>query len=250
MKYRQLCLSAAVFLMFLILFNSDDAGQKQAAQRECPPTGNKIVLNEADEGKGEQLRAGKPRKEEDEEEDRHSVGREEFRGMNGLEKKYNLVIVGAGLSGAVIAERASKLLGLKRLVIDKRDHIGGNCYDYIDEHGIRTSLYGVHIFHTKYDRVKEYVSQFSEWVPYEHRVVAKTKDIEGNIKFVPMPPNIQTVNMLFHTNITNKEEMVEWLNQRRPPSGTKPKNGEEMAISRVGKELFDQLIKPYTKKAV
>ena len=59
--------------------------------------------------------------------------------MNGLEKKYNLVIVGAGLSGSVVAERASKMLGLKSLVIDKRDHIGGNCYDYIDEHGIRTS---------------------------------------------------------------------------------------------------------------
>ena len=82
--------------------------------KECPPAGgNQIVLNDADEGKGEQLRAGKPRKEEDEEEDRHNVGREEFRGMNGLEKKYNLVIVGAGLSGSVVAERASKLLGLK-----------------------------------------------------------------------------------------------------------------------------------------
>ena len=96
--------------------------------------------------------------------------------MNGLEKKYNLVIVGAGLSGSVVAERASKMLGLKSLVIDKRDHIGGNCYDYIDEHGIRTSQYGVHIFHTKYDRVKEYVMQFSDWIPYEHRVVAKAKD--------------------------------------------------------------------------
>ena len=61
------------------------------------------------------------------------------------------------------------------LVIDKRDHIGGNCYDYLDEHGIRTSKYGVHIFHTKHDRVKEYVQQFSEWIPYEHRVVAKVR---------------------------------------------------------------------------
>ena len=78
----------------------------------CPVT-NQIVINEADEGKGEELRAGKPRDEEEIAETRHSVGREEFRGMNGLEKKYNLVIVGAGLSGAVMAERASKLLGLK-----------------------------------------------------------------------------------------------------------------------------------------
>ena len=127
------------------------------------------------------------------------------------------------------------------MVIDKREHIGGNCYDYIDEHGIRTSLYGVHIFHTKYDRVKNYVQQFSEWIPYEHRVVAKAHDIQvrrffrylslrfiyiipifhcqGNTKFVPMPPNIQTVNMLFQTNITKKEEMVAWLNKRRPSAG-------------------------------
>ena len=89
-------------------------GSRSEKLKECPPAGgNQIVLNDADEGKGEQLRAGKPRKEEDEEEDRHNVGREEFRGMNGLEKKYNLVIVGAGLSGSVVAERASKLLGLK-----------------------------------------------------------------------------------------------------------------------------------------
>ena len=98
--------------------------------------------------------------------------------MNGLEKKYNLVIVGAGLSGSVVAERASKMLGLKSLVIDKRDHIGGNCYDYIDEHGIRTSQYGVHIFHTKYDKVRDYVKQFSDFTPYEHKVV-------GNVKVGP-----------------------------------------------------------------
>ena len=81
----------------------------------CPDINNKIIINEAEEGKGEQLRAGKPRHEDDMTEDRHSVGREEFRGMNGLEKKYNLVVVGAGLSGSVVAERASKLLGLKVL---------------------------------------------------------------------------------------------------------------------------------------
>ena len=82
----------------------------------CPVT-NQIVINEAEEGKGEELRAGKPRDEEEIAEARHSVGREEFRGMNGLEKKYNLVIVGAGLSGAVMAERASKLLGLKVVTV-------------------------------------------------------------------------------------------------------------------------------------
>ena len=98
-----------------------------------------------------------------------------YRGIHGLEAEYDLIVVGAGLSGAVIAERASSQLGLTSLVIDKRDHIGGNCYDYIDQHGIRVSLYGVHIFHTKYPRVEEYVKQFSKWTPYYHRVVGRVK---------------------------------------------------------------------------
>ena len=95
------------------------------------------------------------------------------------------------------------------------------------------SRYGCHIFHTKHDRVKEYVQQYSDWVPYEHRVIAKAKDVDGKVKFVPMPPNqvimleekkdemdpgiLQvTVNMLFHENITSKEQMVQWLDKRRP----------------------------------
>ena len=94
---------------------------------------------------------------------------------DGTKYDYDLIVVGAGLSGAVIAERASSQLGLSSLVIDKRDHIGGNCYDYIDKHGIRVSLYGVHIFHTKYPRVEEYVKKFSKWIPYYHRVVGRVK---------------------------------------------------------------------------
>lgn len=70
----------------------------------------------------------------------------------------------------MIAERAATELGLTSLMIDKRDHIGGNCYDFINTHGMRISKYGVHLFHTKYERVWEYVNRFSEWVPYEHRV--------------------------------------------------------------------------------
>ena len=74
-------------------------------------------------------------------------------------KKVDLLIVGAGLSGAVIAERCSKELGMTSLIIDCRDHIGGNCYDYIDEHGVRASKYGAHLFHTKFERVWDYVQQ-------------------------------------------------------------------------------------------
>jgi len=177
------------------------------------------------------------------------VSAENFRSTYGLKKKYNLVIVGAGLSGTVVAERASKLLGLTSLVIDKRNHIGGNCYDFLDEHGIRTSLYGVHIFHTKYERVKQFVKKYSEWIPYEHRVVAKAKDTHGEYKFVPMPPNQVTVNMLFDENLQSEKDMRAWLNQRRPAhGGPPPVNGEEMAISRVGNEFYQMLIRPYTIK--
>ena len=85
-------------------------------------------------------------------------------------KKVDLLIVGAGLSGAVIAERCSKELGMTSLIIDVRDHIGGNCYDYLDDAGIRCSKYGAHLFHTKYERVWKYVTRFSEWMANDHRV--------------------------------------------------------------------------------
>ena len=104
-------------------------------------------------------------------------------GLDSLkDEEFDLIIVGAGLSGAVLAERCTKELGMKVLILDKRDHIGGNCYDYIDEYGIRVSLYGVHLFHTKFERVWNYVTQFSEWVPYEHRVKGREDDVRGDFK--------------------------------------------------------------------
>ena len=171
-----------------------------------------------------------------------------YRGVHGLSAEYDLVIVGAGLSGAVIAERASTELGLSSLVIDKRDHIGGNCYDFIDEHGIRISLYGVHIFHTKYPRVEEYVKKFSAWVPYKHRVVGRVKDVNETDRIVPIPPNIDTVNALFGTDINTEDEMVAWLDERRPKLDQPPQNGEEMSVSRVGTDLYERIFKTYTKK--
>jgi len=124
----------------------------------------------------------------------------------------------------------------------------GNCYDYIDNHGIRVSLYGVHIFHTKYPRVEDYVKKFSDWVPYTHKVLGQVRDEEGISKTVPIPPNIDTVNILFGTNITSETEMIDWLNERRPNLDREPMNGEEMSISRVGKDLYEKIFKTYTKK--
>lgn len=158
-------------------------------------------------------------------------------------KKFNYIVVGAGLSGSVIAERIASILNKKVLVIDKRDHIGGNCYDYIDKKtNIRVSKYGAHIFHTNHQKVIDYIKKFSNWINYEHKVVAYTDN-----KFVPVPVNITTVNRLIGTNIINEDQMNEWLNKNQ----IKYKNitnSEEMAKSLVGEILYEKLFKNYTYK--
>ena len=121
---------------------------------------------------------------------------------------YDYCIVGAGLSGSTIARLAAED-GYKVLIIDKRDHIGGNVYDKIDEiTGIRISLYGAHLFHTNDEGVWKFVNRFGEWTTWYHKVVA-----ECSGQFVPVPVNINTVNMLFDQSITNEDEMKEWLSK-------------------------------------
>lgn len=157
---------------------------------------------------------------------------------------HDICIVGAGLSGAVIAERYASQRNQTSLIIERRDHIAGNCYDFIDEEtGIRVSKYGAHLFHTYYDRVWDYVQKFSDWTPYEHEVIGLV-----NGKLVPIPVNIETVNTLFDQNIKNSEEMDKWLatEQEKYPNG--PQNSEEMAMSRVGKRLYELIFYPYTIK--
>lgn len=157
------------------------------------------------------------------------------------QQEYDLVVVGAGLSGLVFAERAYTLAGWKSLVIEKRDHIGGNCYDFVNEKGIRVSKYGLHLFHTESDRVWDYVQKFTKWMHYEHRVKGYVKDVDGNYQVVPIPPNQDTVNILFHENITSEEEMVKWLDARKPKYDHEPKDGEEMSLTRVGKDLYEMV---------
>src|SRR5215216_3920059 len=106
-------------------------------------------------------------------------------------KHIDILIIGAGISGAVLAERYASA-GKKVLIIEKRNHIAGNCYDYIDENGLLVSKYGAHLFHTNDEKVWKYVNRFSSWYPWEHRVIAR---VQG--KTVPIPVNITTVNKLF-----------------------------------------------------
>ena len=167
-----------------------------------------------------------------------------------FDKEYDNCIVGAGLSGSVIAENYANLLSQTSLIIERRHHIGGNCYDYIDEDtGIRVSLFGAHLFHTKHERVWDYVQRFGKWEDYEHRVLGLV-----NGKHVPIPVTIDTVNILFDLNITNSDEMDAWLEGEQvqlTDKHGKPRealNSEEVALTRVGPRLYNLIFKPYTYK--
>ena len=153
-----------------------------------------------------------------------------------------IIIVGAGISGATIAERYASH-GRKVLLIDKRSHIAGNVYDEIDKtSGIRISKYGAHLFHTNDEEVWNYVQRFGVWQRWDHKVVA---DISG--VYVPVPVNITTVNTLLGKNLATEEEMGEWLATVQEPCD-KPENSEEVALSRVGRGLYETLFRSYTRK--
>ncbi|MBA3239482.1 MAG: UDP-galactopyranose mutase [Parachlamydiaceae bacterium] len=156
-------------------------------------------------------------------------------------KNAEIIIIGAGISGSVLAERYANS-GKKVLIIEKRNHIAGNCYDYIDENGIMVSKYGAHLFHTNFPEVWEYVNRFSEWYPWEHKVLA---NVEGEL--VPIPVNITTVNKLFGLSMTREKEMEEWLKDNRKEI-EEPANGEEAALAKVGPVLYEKMFKHYTKK--
>ncbi len=155
--------------------------------------------------------------------------------------KVDILIIGAGISGAVLAERYAAI-GKKVLILEKRPQIGGNCYDYIDENEILVSKYGAHLFHTNEEDVWRYVNRFAEWYKWEHKVIAK---VDG--KLVPIPVNITTVNKLFNLNISSEEEMKEWLENNRIDIQD-PQNGKEAVLSKVGPELYEKMFRHYTKK--
>lgn len=157
-------------------------------------------------------------------------------------QNFDLLVVGAGLSGATIARQAAEQ-GISVLVVDKRDHIAGNVYDYVDsETGIRVSKYGAHLFHTNDEGVWNYVKRFGQWKRWDHKVVA---DLSGT--FVPIPVNITTVNTVFDLAISSSSEMDSWLKDEQVPH-INPSNSEEVALSRVGPRLYNTFFKDYTVK--
>jgi len=156
---------------------------------------------------------------------------------------YDIIVVGAGLSGIVLAEQFASKLKKKVLVIDKRDHIGGNCYDYMDEDtNILMNKYGAHLFHTNNEDVYKYITQFCNWIRWEHQVLGLVDN-----QYISIPANITTVNKLCNECITNTDEMNKWLDNNQEKYDLID-NSEKMAKSRVGNELYEKLFKHYTYK--
>ena len=154
--------------------------------------------------------------------------------------KFDVFIVGAGFSGSVSA-RCLAEAGYSVLVIDRRDHIGGNAFDELDQNGILIHRYGPHIFHTNSDRVAEYLSQFTEWRPYEHRVLAEVDN-----QFLPIPINQDTINRLYNLNLDEAgvASFLEKVRESRQPI----KTSEDVVLNSVGPDLCDKFFRGYTKK--
>ena len=156
--------------------------------------------------------------------------------------KYDYLIVGAGFAGSVMAERIASQLNKKVLVVEKRNHIGGNAYDEYDENGILVHLYGPHLFHTNSEKVFQYLSQFTEWNFYEHRVLAKL----GN-EYYPIPINRTTINKLYKMNLRMDNEAESFLNSQKE-NRYPISNSEDVIVNQVGYDLFEKFFKHYTKK--
>ncbi|WP_308515475.1 UDP-galactopyranose mutase [Sphingomonas flavescens] len=158
------------------------------------------------------------------------------------EGRYDYLVVGAGFAGSVIAERLASQHGARVLVIDKRPHIAGNAYDEPNEAGILYHKYGPHIFHTNSDQVVDYLSQFTEWRPYEHRVLARVRD-----RLVPIPINRKTLNELFDLDLKTDEEAADYLASRAEPVEN-IRTSEDVVINAVGRELYELFFQGYTRK--
>jgi UDP-galactopyranose mutase len=154
---------------------------------------------------------------------------------------FDYLIVGAGFAGSVLAERLARGSNKKVLLCDKRPHIGGNAYDEYNEHGILIHRYGPHIFHTNSREVFEYLSRFTEWRPYQHRVRAS---VDGQI--VPIPINLDTINSLYGLNLTSFE--VEEFFKKVAEPCEHIRTSEDVVVSTVGRELYEKFFKNYTNK--
>ena len=154
----------------------------------------------------------------------------------------DVLIVGAGFAGSVSARTLAEEQGLRVLVIDRRPHIAGNAYDRFDDHGVLVHAYGPHIFHTNAERVVDFLSRFTEWRPYEHRVVA---EVDG--RFVPMPINRRTVEALHGVSLAGEEDTAAYLGSLAEPREAMH-TSEDSVVAKVGRDLYERLFRGYTRK--
>jgi UDP-galactopyranose mutase len=154
---------------------------------------------------------------------------------------FDYLIVGAGYAGAVCAERLARNFNKKVLICDRRPHIAGNAYDHYNEEGVLVHRYGPHIFHTNSAEVFDYLSRFTKWRNYEHRVLAS---VDG--KLVPVPINLDTVNMIYGLKLTSDEleAFFESKAEKKDPVLT----SEDVVVNRVGRELYEKMFRGYTRK--
>lgn len=154
---------------------------------------------------------------------------------------FDYLIVGAGFAGSVLAERLARGSDRRVLLCDRRPHVGGNAYDHHDDHGILVHRYGPHIFHTSSREVFDYLSQFTEWRSYQHRVLAC---VDGLL--VPIPINLDTLNQLYGLRLSAfeaEELLARWAVKREPV-----RTSEDVIVGKVGKELYEKFFKNYTRK--
>lgn len=154
--------------------------------------------------------------------------------------KYDYLIVGAGFAGSVCARQLAEM-GKTVLLIDKRPHIGGNAFDKRDEHGVLIHPYGPHIFHTNAKRVFEYLSRFTNWRFYEHRVLAQV-----DVQQVPIPINRTTLNKLYDLDLDEAGAAAFLENAREPRDPVR--TSEDVVLNSVGRDLCDKFFAGYTRK--
>jgi len=158
---------------------------------------------------------------------------------------FDYIIVGSGFSGSVMAERIAKVLNKKVLIIEKRNHIGGNCYDYKDVNNITVHKYGPHLFHTDYKEVFDYLSNFTDWQPYHHRVLAF---IDG--KKVPIPFNLNTLFEVFPKSLAEKLErkLIDKYSYNLKVPILELLKEEDQDLKFLSNYVYDKVFKNYTAK--
>jgi len=158
------------------------------------------------------------------------------------EDHFDFLVVGAGYAGSIMAERLASQCDQRILVIDRRAHLAGNAYDYVDEHGVLVHKYGPHIFHTNSRKVVDYLSAFTDWRPYEHRVLARVGE-----QLLPIPINRTTVNELYGLTLSSDEEVQAFYDQRAEPRELL-KTSEDAVVAKVGRDLYEKFFRGYTRK--